>query len=282
MRALLVLLCLATGVDAQAQDATTPSTTTPSTTTPSATTPSTTTPSVNADAIVLEEQAFVAIDDKQWCLAMRLFEKAHSIGPAVGLLLNAARAAEFAGDLESAVLVHEQIKVFEGASKVQRTAAIKKAGELRKQLKSSTNTNCAILEVLQPPPVSASESAPLVEVEPDAELAPESVRSPPADLRMIGFTSAGVGGAVVVAGAVVGAIGLLPWFAHEDAVARVLQAERDRDDATAAQADQVAAREAWNGHGRLLTIAGGIAVGVGVAAVVTGLTVALTAPGDAP
>ena len=83
---------------------------------------------------------------------------------------------------------------------------------------------------------------------------------------------------VAVAGGVATAVGLLSWFAHAEAVQRVLEAEKDKGDASAAQADQVAAREAWQGQGRLFTIVGGAVAGVGVVALVGGLGFALTRP----
>ena len=231
------------------------------------------TSSAPASAVALEEEAFAAIDAAQWCLAMRLFERAHALGPAAGLLHNAARAAELGGDLDGAVVVQEQIKTFAGSSKAQRSAAIKKSAELKKQIaREGPGTACAGLDVLKPAPAVAPSSpvaAPVV-----VEAAPVVVE----DHRPVGFVVAGVGGAAVVAGGVLGTIGLLPWFAHADALERVLRAERDKADATSAQADQTAAREAWDGHGRLLTIVGGAAVGAGLIAVAGGLGYALTRP----
>jgi len=265
MRAVVcgLLLC---AVGARAADA--PSSITTTTTTSA---PSTTTPTTAPTEVVLEEQAFAAIDDKQWCLAMRLFERAHELGPAAGLLHNAARAAELGGDLDGAVRWHEAIKTFAGSTKAQRSAAIKKTAELKKQIASTgAGTACATLEVLQPPPAPV-----VVEEAPVVEAAPVVVVT---DQRPTGYVVAGVGGAAVVAGGVVTGIGLLSWFAHADALQRVLAAEKDKGDASAAQADQEAARAAWEGQGRLLTVVGSAVAGAGVIALVGGLGFALTRP----
>ncbi len=234
---------------------------------------------VTQDAVTVEEQAFAAIDNNKWCLAMRLFERAHELGPAAGLLQNAARAAELGGDLDGAVRTQELIETFAGSSKPQRSAAIKKVAELKKQIATGgAGAACPSLAVLQPP------VAPVVVVvtEPEAvsEAAPRAVQ----DRRPTGAIIAGVGGGAVLIGAATSVVGLLPWFAHADALQRVLVAERDKGDASSAQADQQAARGSWESYGRPLTLVAAAVMGAGVAVAVGGLAVALLspAPGEEP
>lgn len=264
-------LLLAVAVCASTTSAQTPAATS---TTPPTTPPTTPAPASPGDtAVTLEEDAFEAIDEQQWCLAMRLFEAAHERGPAVGLLGNAALAAERANDLDGAVHNHTAIRDFPSASRSEKNDANKKLAALKKQIgKTGSGTACATLDVLRPPP-----APPPVVVEAPPVVV-EEAPPPPPDRRTPGFITAGVGGVVVVAGAAALTYGLLPWFAFSSAAQDVRDAEAARTDASAAQAAQTAARTDWEGHGRPFTIAGSAVVGAGVVAVVGGLVLALTQP----
>lgn len=237
--------------------------------------------SAPSEAVALEERAFAAIDSEQWCLAMRLFERAHDVAPAVGLVQNAARAAEFGNDLASAVRLQAAIVADPGATKAARTAANKKITELQKRLTSSGPV-CATLEVLAPPSSSASlpsPSAPVVEAPTSTETSPPARTSTAANTGPLAAVTTGVGAAVFLAGAATTVVGLLPWFAHADAAGRVNAAELARADATVAQQDQAQARADWQGYGQLATTVGGVVAGLGLAGVVAGV-VLLTAPHD--
>ena len=244
---------------------------------PSSTSSSSSSSSAPSEAVALEERAFAAIDSEQWCLAMRLFERAHDVAPAVGLVQNAARAAEFGNDLASAVRLQAAIAADRGASKGARTAATKKIVELQKRLTSSGPV-CATLDVLAPP--APTPSAVVVETPTVAERDPQEPTPTAANTGPLGAVVTGVGAAAFAAGAATTVVGLLPWFAHADAAGRVNAAEVGKADATSAQQDQAQARADWEGYGQLATTVGGVVAGVGLAAVVAGVVVLVTAPHD--
>ena len=235
-----------------------------------------------SEAVALEERAFAAIDSEQWCLAMRLFERAHDVAPAVGLVQNAARAAEFGNDLASAVRLHAAIAADPGATKAVRTAASKKVAELQKRLTSSGPV-CAALEVLAPP----TPSTPVVEPPTSTDVSTASPPDRPGrdapshNTGPLGAVLTGTGGVLLAGGVVTTVVGLVPWFAHADAAGRVNAAELARADATAAQQDQAQARADWEGYGQLATTVGSVVTGVGLAVLAGGVVVLLTTPADA-
>lgn len=246
------------------------------TTTTTATTPAplALTPLPTDDAVALEDKAFKAIDAERWCLAMRLFEAAHAKGPAAGLLENAIRAAEFAGDTGSALRFADEINAIASAPKATKAQAKKKAQELAKKIaKSGGGVACDSLEDLAPPPPPPPEPPPPPKEEPPPP--------PPPDNRPYGFVGAGVGGGAVLIGGATAAVGLVPWFAHAAAIEKIEAAERDKGDATSLQAEQEAARAGWESYGQALTVAGVAVSALGLAVVVGGLGYGLFGPDPA-
>ncbi|MDP2339583.1 MAG: hypothetical protein Q8O67_01385 [Deltaproteobacteria bacterium] len=221
-----------------------------------------------------EEQAFAAIDKEQWCQAARLFERAHSQGPAVDLLMNAAQAAEYGGDFAGALRFVGDVKLLPAIDAAKKKTANARATELSKLVaKKGPGVPCPPL----PPPV-APEPTPAPTPEPTTTTTLPAEE--PADLRPVGFAAAGIGGAVVLIGASVSTVGLLPWFAHGAASSEILVAERSKADATALQEKQAEAREGWESYGQALTMAGGVVAGLGVVAIAGGLGLGLL--GEAP
>ncbi len=250
--------------------------TAPSTT--SSATSSTGAPVAADDAASTEARAFVAIDGEQWCLAMRLFEKAHAQGPAVDLLLNASQAGEAGGDIESARRFSDEVAGLAEAPKAKKVEARKRTAQLVKRIATSGGgTPCPTLEELQPkaavpsPEPSSSSSSP----GPGPGPSPEE---PPADLRTFGYVGAGLGGVAVVVGASTAAVGLLPWFAHAGAVSGIEAAEAQKADATALQEEQATARAGWESYGQALTVAGSVLTATGVVVVAAGLGLAFLSP----
>lgn len=113
-------------------------------------------------------------------------------------------------------------------------------------------------------------------VDPDAE---KEVVSPMQ--KAIPFVTAGVGGVVAMAGGGLMLVGLQPLFASEAATRELaaLEAEAETVDDRlfpdkVATANETATREraSWLSWGQPTTVAGGVAIGVGVAAIAAGIT----------
>ena len=113
-------------------------------------------------------------------------------------------------------------------------------------------------------------------VDPDAE---KEVISPLQ--KTIPFVTAGVGGVVALAGGGLMLVGLQPLFASEAATRELARLEADAeivDDELfpdkVAVANETATREraSWLSWGQPTTVAGGVAIGVGIAAVAAGIT----------
>lgn len=240
-------------------------------------------PPAMSDAALFEAEAFAAVEAERWCEAMRLFEASHALGPSVDLQLNAAQAAELAGDLDGArALLKGAIPALSGK---QKTETQRRLAALQKKVARSASAACPSLEALRPrepepppaePPATAPPTAPSAPSAPSTTTPTPSSSALPATLP--GVITAGVGGAVVVGGGALLAVGLGPWFAHADAVARITEAEARRADATALQLEQAEARAAWEGSGRTLTGVGATLVAVGVVAVGGVVAWALLAP----
>src|SRR5688572_4469275 len=80
-------------------------------------------------AIRAEQEAFTAIDDKQWCEALERFIEANTLAPTADLIFNAARAAELAGDRRLAVLLYTE-SLGAGLPDARRVDVKRKLGEL--------------------------------------------------------------------------------------------------------------------------------------------------------
>lgn len=234
------------------------------------------------DATTLEERAFTAIEGEKWCLAMRLFEGAHQVGPAVGLMQNAAQAAEFGGDFGNALRFVDEIGRMGGATPADRATAKKKAADLTRRIaKSGAGAPCAGLDELQgksttPQTTTTTTTTPPPTTPPTQDAPP--VAPEPVDNRSYGYIGAGLGGAAVVVGGATVAVGLVPWFAHAGALEKIKEAEGEKADATAFQSEQAAAREGWESYGQALAVAGTVVVTVGVAALAGGVGFALLGP----
>jgi hypothetical protein len=102
-------------------------------------------------AEAFEEQAFQAIEEEDWCRATRLFERANALVPAVALLSNAARAAEFGGDLATARSLWRQIGEEPTSTVAERTDAKNKVVALNTRIaRESVGTSCPTW--IGPPP----------------------------------------------------------------------------------------------------------------------------------
>lgn len=113
-------------------------------------------------------------------------------------------------------------------------------------------------------------------VDPDAE---KEVISPMQ--KAVPFVTAGVGGVVALAGGGLMLVGLQPLFASEAATRELasLEAEAETVDDQlfpdkVALANETATREraSWLSWGQPTTVAGGVAIGVGIAAIAAGIT----------
>jgi hypothetical protein len=249
------------------------------------------------EAARFESEAFAAVDAERWCEAMRLFEAAHALGPAVDLQLNAAQAAELAGDLEGArALLKGAIPALGGKKK---TETQRRLAALQKKVAKTASAACPSLDALrprepEPPPVSpepttttASTTSPS-STSSSTTSTTTTTASPPAAAMTLppslpGIITVGVGGASVLVGGALLAVGLGPWFVHADTVARIADAESRRADATALQQEQARARADWEGSGQTLTGVGTALVAIGALVVGGGLVWALlpTPPHDA-
>jgi hypothetical protein len=235
-------------------------------------------PTVESDpraaAAALEEQAFAAVDKEEWCRAARLFEQANARAPAAGLLVNAAHAAEFGGDLGSARTFLQSVSQATTATKTQRADARAKLVELdRRIVKSGIGTPCPAL------PTTAS----AVVVDPPVKPGPDPSTASPAAARTTGaWALGGVGGGLVALGGVAAGLGLQPWFEHAATKDAIAAAERRLADASGLQAQQGRARAAWESWGQALTVAGGIGVGLGVLAVGAGVGWAVLSSSTSP
>jgi tetratricopeptide (TPR) repeat protein len=238
-------------------------------------------PSDMSDAARFEAEAFAAVEAKRWCEAMRLFEAAYALGPAVELQFNAAQAAELAGDLESAMaLLKSTIPALSGK---QKTETQRRLAALQDKVARSASAACPSLEALRPrepapPPAEPPPTAPTTTAPIGPATTTPTAASSALPAILPGVITAGVGGAAIVGGGALVAVGLDPWFAHADAVARITDAEARRADATALQFEQAEARAAWESSGRTLTVVGATLVTVGVVAVGGGVAWALLAP----
>ncbi len=243
----------------------------PSTTAPSSS-PTTPSPAVS-EAVALEEAAFAAVDEEQWCVAMHLFVKADQAAPALPLVENAAHAAEYAGDLERAAELLATLVERESnaAKKKARKGA---AWKFKVRSKGKTSTTCPALEVLRPPPPPEPEPEP--QAEPDPQTPPPSPLLPPT----LGPVVGGVGVVTLIAGAAVMAVGVLPYVDHQNAVAAINEAEANKADARALQEQQAAARGAYESYGQLSVMSGGVLVGLGLTAAVAGGVLVATQQGS--
>jgi hypothetical protein len=217
-----------------------------------------------------EEQAFAAIDKEQWCQAARLFERAHSRGPAVDLLMNAAQAAEYGGDLAGALAFVDAVKGLSGVDAARKKAAAARSAELKKRVsKQGGGSPCPAL----PPPETTTTTTTTTTAPPPLPVPPPPAVEEPLDLGPAAFAGAGVGGGVVLVGASMATVGLLPWFAHDSASTQILVAERAKADATGLQQKQAEARAGWESYGQPLTVAGAVVTSIGLVAVVGGLAI---------
>jgi hypothetical protein len=230
-----------------------------------------------ASAAAAEERAFVAVEEKRWCDAVFAFLEADTLAPSAALLLNAAQAAEVAGDLERTRALFVRVQ-----QNTQGKAAKDLPKELPKDLKKrlkklderiqkeGPGTACV---AAPPPPPVVVEAPP-----PDPEPAPVVV-APAADdgawIAPAAWTTAGVGGVVVASGVVLAVVGALPYADHAAAREAILSAEQAGADASALQAQQATARESWEGYGQASVVSGVVAVGVGLVALGGGIAAAL-------
>jgi hypothetical protein len=225
---------------------------------------------VPREAAAFEEQAFAAIEHEDWCRAARLFEQANVLAPTADLLVNAAQAAEYGGDLAGARAFLQRVVVMPGVTRAQIAEAKTKIVALDKKIASSgTGVACPVLAPAPEPAPSSPAPAP----------APPSA-PPPDDLRPWGFVIGGTGGVITTAGVVVTVVGAGPWFAHAAAVQAIEAAERQRGDAAALQEDQAAARAAWEAWGQTATVAGVVVTSLGVLTAGGGLGWALLGPAE--
>lgn len=257
---------------------------------PATTTPAT--PTATTEAARFESEAFAAVDASRWCEAMRLFEAAHALGPAVDLQLNAAKAAELAGDLEGARALLKGAIPALGSKK--KTETQRRLAALQKKVATTASAACPSLDALrprepEPPPVSPAPTTPTSTSSTTSTTSTTTtMSSPPAATMTLppslpGIITVGVGGASVLVGGALLAVGLGPWFVHADTVARIADAESRRADATALQQEQARARADWEGSGQTLTGVGTALVAIGALVVGGGLVWALlpTPPQDA-
>jgi hypothetical protein len=226
------------------------------------------TPEQRAEAAKEEDQAFKDVDGKQWCSAMRHFLKADELAPSADLVMNAAMAAEYANDLAFAKELYARVASAKGA----RTGeAKKKSAAVATRIEKEGPGNACPAEVVAAAP--EPEPPPAPEPPPPAP-APEP---PPAGPAVWPLALAGVGGAVAVASVAVLVVGVLPWFSHASAGDQLRALEKDKStDASALrdlQRQQRSARDAWDGYGKALTVAGAAGAALGV--VVAGAGVAL-------
>jgi hypothetical protein len=130
----------------------------------------------------------------------------------------------------------------------------------------------------------AGPSAPLavaLVVDPDAEV--EVVSD---DVKMTAFIAGGVGAVVAIAGGVMVGVGLQPWLEHGRATADLAALDQQAPGYPALARDQYTraaeAADDWALWGGPLTVAGGVALGLGVTAAVAGVgwgaALALTPP----
>jgi hypothetical protein len=118
-------------------------------------------------------------------------------------------------------------------------------------------------------------------IDPDAEV--EVVSD---DVKTTAFVAGGLGAVVAVAGAVMVGVGLQPYFAHGEASAAIAALDEEAPGYPALAQDQYAradeAAASWAIWGGPLTVAGGVALGLGAVAAVGGLAwgtvLALTPP----
>ena len=241
------------------------------------------TPTATTEAARFESEAFAAVDAERWCEAMRLFEAAHALGPAVDLQLNAAKAAELAGDLEGArALLKGAIPALGGKKK---TETQRRLAALQKKVATTASAACPSLDALrprepEPPAVSPEPTTTSSTASTASTTTATTISSPPAATMTLppslpGVITVGVGGATVLVGGALLAVGLGPWFVHADTVARIDDAESRRADATALQQEQARARADWEGSGQTLTGVGTTLVAIGAVVVGGGLVWAL-------
>jgi hypothetical protein len=219
-----------------------------------------------AVAVQLEEAAFTAIEQKDWCTAMNLFIEADAASPTVEYIYNAARAAENGGDLVKALALYQGL-----VGTARAKDAKPRVNALQKRLKTEPGAPCPspqpkVVEPDPPPPP------------PDVPPAPP----PPAPVVEPGPSGSAIGGlvlmasGVVVTGAGVGAavFGIVPLQRFDTAQLALRKAadggEVDPETLAGLQAEQAQARQQWEGFGRPLLIAGIVGVGVGVAAIASG------------
>jgi tetratricopeptide (TPR) repeat protein len=175
----------------------------------------------HARAVALLDQSAEQYREGHFAEAADLLREAYEIEPAPVLLYNLARALEGLGDLPGAVEAYEGY--IEGDPDADDRGAIEARLEtLRRQMEA--------LDRVEDPP-DDPEPPPDPIAEPDPPLEEEE---PPSGASPIPWTIAGVGGAGVIAGVV---LGVLAQLRHDDAIAAPIQTERV---ALAGEADDLA------------------------------------------
>jgi hypothetical protein len=213
-----------------------------------------------------------------WPVVLLLFVAATE--PAAGERITRGRAAYDALDFDVAAIEFSLAARDSLASDEERLEANLWAGAAHRVLGHDTDARLHFIYVLrrapehQPPAEFAPKIADFyalvreeIETAPrPAAIAPPPVPPPLPALATLGSSALFAGGAVAVV------FGAQPFFAHDDARTRLLQAAANGDDGSSAADAQVAARTAWESWGGPLVVGGAAAMAVGgVGAVLGGL-----------
>ncbi len=234
-------------------------------------------PSAVEAAKAAEERAFQAIDAERWCDAQRAFVEADALAPSPALVLNAAQAAELAGDRAGALaLWADAVTRATGAER-------KKAKQGMDALKLVVDRDGPGAPCPPPPPVEVAAPPPPEPPAPPPPPPPPPTVEPPFDPAPFAWATAATGAVVVAAGGAAVIVGLVPVVTFTDAQQKILAAEQRRGDASAVQLQQSDARAAWEGWGRPAVIVGAVAAGLGIAIGAAGVVWALasSAPDEA-
>jgi hypothetical protein len=264
-------------------------------------------PDAEARAKSVEAAAFGAVEAEHWCTAMDLFLEANGIVASADLIFNAAQAAEYAGDRAHAVQLYTEL-LGHAPTAERKSAAKKKIKTLTALVeKDGAGPSCPPPAAKAPkeepaPPVSGTvtSTTPPPAAAP-VELAPAPAQTPapaPAEEKVVvvdaltpeqgpaqppevhaglDFMSwpvitAGIGGGAAVLGGIGLGIGSAQYLSFQ--AAKSQQANID-DHSTPAYADASRLRgqyaENWNTWGGPLAVAGGIVLGVGLAAAGVGV-----------
>ena len=230
------------------------------------------------EAVGLEEQAFVAADDKRYCEALALFMRANELAPNADLLFNAAQVAVAASDRERALILY--------AGLLTDYPDARRRAEVRKEmdaLSARIEKDGAGAPCVTTAPAGVADS--VVESRPVAPLTVEPpVVGPAAPPSLLPWGLVAGGTAGLVTGGALALVGVGPLLEYGAAAERV-RSDQARGDLSRAVDDQAALRSAqtdWGTWGQTSSILGGVTVGVGALALGVGVALLTAAPPEAP